>query len=340
MVTSLIDTCGLRPVESSTREIKSLDGLWRFLPETPNTPSQPWLQTISPELECPVPASYNDIFLHPHLRDHVGKVWYQRRVLVPRAWAGGEGRVYIRVEAATHRGAVYVEDKLITEHEGGYTPFDADITELVSGRGGQEARVTISVDNILSHHTIPPGETKVNDLGKTTQKYWHDFFNYAGLARSVKLCYEPKIRVSDVTVKPDIRGTTGVVNYDVKTTSGAEARIELLDEDRKVVATSSKLSGELEIANARLWQPGNAYLYDLRIRLFDNSKRLIDEYTLPVGIRTVRIEGFQVLINNKPFYFTGYGKHEDTPIKVKGHDATWMVHDYELMKWSGQLVQD
>jgi beta-glucuronidase len=43
----------------------------------------------------------------------------------------------------------------------------------------------------------------------------------------------------------------------------------------------------------------------------------------------------QVLINDKPFYFTGFGRHEDSPVKGKGHDDAWMVHDFELMKWTG-----
>ncbi|GKT86528.1 beta-glucuronidase precursor [Colletotrichum tofieldiae] len=38
----------------------------------------------------------------------------------------------------------------------------------------------------------------------------------------------------------------------------------------------------------------------------------MDSYELPVGIRTVQVRGNKVFTNNKPFYFTGFGKHEDT----------------------------
>ena len=40
-----------------------------------------------------------------------------------------------------------------------------------------------------------------------------------------------------------------------------------------------------------------------------------DEYRLPVGIRTVEVTGNQFLINGKPFYFTGFGKHEDADVR-------------------------
>ena len=55
-----------------------------------------------------MPASYNDLFADAAIRDHVGWVWYQRTVRVPRGWAGE--RVFVRFDAATHEGVVYVDD--------------------------------------------------------------------------------------------------------------------------------------------------------------------------------------------------------------------------------------
>jgi beta-glucuronidase len=76
----------LKPVESETREIKCLDGLWRFVVDKSNL-TKPWSSALPGDLECPVPASYNDIFVEENLR-HVGKVWYQRQVRIPRGWTG------------------------------------------------------------------------------------------------------------------------------------------------------------------------------------------------------------------------------------------------------------
>jgi beta-glucuronidase len=90
----------------------------------------------------------------------------------------------------------------------------------------------------------------------------------------------------------------------------------------------------MAVPDATLWQPGAAYLYTFRVRLYQAS-RITDEYSLQIGIRTIKISGMQILINNEPFYFTGFGKHEDTPVKGKGHDDAWMMHDFELMKWTG-----
>ena len=84
-----------------------------------------------------MPASYNDLFVDSAIRDHVGWVWYQRPVRVPRGWAGE--RIFVRVDAATHEGHVYVNDALVAEHVGGYTPFEADITDHRHAPAGSSA---------------------------------------------------------------------------------------------------------------------------------------------------------------------------------------------------------
>ena len=76
------------------------------------------------------------------------------------------------------------------------------------------------------------------------------------------------------------------------------------------------------------------YLYQLRADLVSDGA-LIDRYTLAVGIRTIRIEGQRFLLNEQPFYFKGFGKHEDLNVRGRGHDDASMVHDFELLRWLG-----
>jgi beta-glucuronidase len=61
----------------------------------------------------------------------------------------------------------------------------------------------------------------------------------------------------------------------------------------------------------------------------------VDSYHQSVGVRTVRVDGIRFLINDEPFYFTGFGKHEDLPVIGKGHSDAYLVHDFELLKWIG-----
>lgn len=330
----------LKPLNSKTRELVSLDGMWAFALDDGKI-TDPWRGSLPKGLEVPVPASYNDLFLDSQIRDHVGWVWYQRDVHVPRGW--GNDRVFVRLDAATHHGLVYVGEHLVADHEGGYLPFEADITDLVEA--GSTFRLTVGVDNRLTNTTIPPGEITKMEVtlpgqltivkeNREVQTVFHDFYNYAGLARSVWLYSAPASRIEDVTVTTDLNGADGVVNYTVRTTEPSEVVVCLRDEDGAVVAEGQGAQGQLIVADASLWQPGAAYLYEFEVQLRD-GERLVDDYRLQVGIRTVEVRGTEFLINNKPFYFTGFGKHEDTPIRGKGHDPAYLVHDFELMKWMG-----
>ena len=120
----------LRPQDTASRERKSLNGLWDFrLDATGAGRQQGWHRVRWPRPgPCPCPASYNDVLVGTTGRDHVGDAWYQTTVRVPRGWTGQ--RVALRFDSATHAAVVWVGDTEVARHEGGYTPFEADITAL------------------------------------------------------------------------------------------------------------------------------------------------------------------------------------------------------------------
>lgn len=326
----------LKPQHSTTRELVNLDGLWKFALAAEDEPSESWTAVLPKDLECPVPASYNDIFADRKIHDHVGWVLYQRDVIVPKGWS--EERFLIRAEAATHKGRIYVNDEFLTEHSGGYTPFEADITHLVSA--GEKFRLTIAVNNELTFETIPPGMVTVdNSTGRKIQTYMHDFYNYAGLARSVWLYSVPEQHITDVTVVTDVEDTTGLIHYDVKVSGSSNStgsvKVSVVDEDGNVVSNATGAKGTAEVAGVNLWQPGAAYLYQFEVSIVDSDDKVIDTYSVATGVRTVEVKGSEFLINGKPFYFTGFGAHEDSDIRGKGHDQAYMVHDFQLRKWMG-----
>lgn len=319
----------LKPRPTITRELINLDGLWRFALEDADVP-EPWRGVLGGKLEAPVPSSYNDLFADQKIRDHVGWVWYQRTVRVPRGWTGE--RVLLRLDAATHEGKVYVDDVLVARHVGGYTPFEADITDHVSPGG--EFRLTVGVNNELTSATIPPGSISVSQDGRRQQTYLHDFYNYAGLARSVWLYSKPERHISDITVVTGVIGRTGVVDYSVETNHQTSVRVRVLDATGQEVSSAEGSQGTLTIDDVLLWRPGAAYLYNLVVELLDGED-VIDSYTEPFGVRTVEVRGTEFLINGEPFYFTGFGKHEDTAVRGKGHDNAYLVHDFQLLDWVG-----
>ncbi|MDQ8702555.1 beta-glucuronidase [Streptomyces sp. LHD-70] len=324
----------LRPQDTATRERKNLNGLWAFQLDAEGTGRSAgwWRDALPASREMPVPASYNDIVPDLAVRDHVGDAWYQTTVRVPKGWAGD--RVVLRFDSATHRAVVWVNDMEAARHEGGYTPFEADITDHVTP--GAEARVTVVVNNELTWETLPPGKVEETPQGRR-QKYFHDFFNYAGLHRSVWLYSTPVAHVSDITVVTGLEGAAGTVRYTVVGEGAADhaVRVTLRDADGATVAEGEGAEGTLRVEDVHRWAPGDGYLYDLEAALVAADGTVVDSYHQSVGVRTVEVDGTRFLINGEPFYFTGFGKHEDAAIRGKAHDDALMVHDFELMEWLG-----
>ena len=79
----------LYPRESTSREIKSLDGIWKFRTSPSLEPNLgfdlKWYENVTmwnsdlAVRDMPVPSSYNDISTESNLRDFVGWVWYYRK---------------------------------------------------------------------------------------------------------------------------------------------------------------------------------------------------------------------------------------------------------------------
>lgn len=327
----------LFPKDTQTREVKDLSGVWRFKADRLNEGRErKWYEApLQDTVPMPVPASYNDITQDAAVRDHIGDVWYEHTFTVPRSWSGD--RIVLRVGSACHHAVVWVNGREAAAHKGGFLPFEADLSELVVCGG--ENRVTIVVNNVLTWQTLPPGRIKVFDdpkhpEGYRIQEYFHDFYNYAGLHRPVKLYRTPTVYIRDVTVTTDLEEDTGLVGYKVDVNgAGADVRVRLVDEEGRVAASGSGAQGVLRVEKARLWKPLQAYLYTLHVELEGQDGEPVDHYMLDVGIRTVKVEGDRFLINGEPFYFKGFGKHEDSDIRGKGLDHAINVKDFNLLKW-------
>ncbi|WP_338329002.1 sugar-binding domain-containing protein, partial [Pseudomonas syringae group genomosp. 3] len=100
----------VRPVETPTREIKKLDGLWAFSLDRENCGiDQRWWESALQESRAiAVPGSFNDQFADADIRNYAGNVWYQREVFIPKGWAGQ--RIVLRFDAVTHYGKVWVNN--------------------------------------------------------------------------------------------------------------------------------------------------------------------------------------------------------------------------------------
>ena len=332
----------LYPKCNEARALMDLGGVWDF--QTAGAEDWPveWAARPLPEpTPMAVPASYNDQKDDRNLRAHYGWAVYQRSFTVPRALRGE--RVVLRFAAVTHQAEVYLNGALLGTHKGGFLPFEFEIGARIQEG---ENLLAVAVDNRVNYGTLPvgneggiaffgsdnPGIPSI-ELAKTRCKPQNrpnfDFFNYAGLTRPVRIYTTPKSYIQDVTVCTDVHGTDGIVNYTIDTVGEGDVKVTLLDADGGTVAERVGTEGRLTVPAAKLWEPGAAYLYSLRVTFGD------DVYDQPFGIRTVEVRGTQFLINGKPFFFKGFGKHEDSFFRGRGLDECLNVKDASLIHWLG-----
>lgn len=98
--------------------------------------------------------------------------------------------------------------------------------------------------------------------------------------------------------------------------------------------TTIAAGGELRVPEISPWEPGAPNLYTLRVDLIEGSD-LVDRYDETFGFRSVAVRDGSFFLNGKPFYFKGFGRHEDADFSGRGHNPVVMAKDFSLMKWIG-----
>ncbi|MFM0762091.1 beta-glucuronidase [Streptococcus suis] len=317
----------LYPIQTKTRSVYSLNGIWKF--KQGNNDVHTLLDTDEVMV---VPSSFNDVVVDKDKRRFVGDNWYELMVALPVVSADEE--LVVRFGSVTHQAKVYADGQLIGEHKGGFTPFECLIP--LNLYDADQFRLTVCANNELNYTTLPVGNysEEVDENGQIvkTVKENFDFFNYAGIQRTVHLYKRPKNRIEDIVIRTELNQdlTQAVVNVDVKTAGQYDSiRMSILDQEGQEVGLLE--NGQMVIEHPRFWEVLDAYLYTAKVELFD-GENLLDTYSEQFGIRSVAVENGQFFINGKPFYFKGFGKHEDTFINGRGFNEAANLMDLNLLK--------
>lgn len=352
--------CILYPRESQSRQVKSLDGLWSFKLSPKDDQEigfrNKWYnEKLNNCILMPVPSSYNDITQDINIRDYLGIVWYQTNFYAPTSWSIDQ-TIYLRFGSINYEAIVYLNGKNIFNHTGGHLPFGGDISRYLNYT--QSNILTVAVNNTLTHYTVPqatvksPNNPQHYPSGYKQVLLNFDFYNYAGIHRSVILYSVPRTHIHALSYSTrNIFDNSALIEYNFAHSKQTHfdssndddkitCLIEIIDKDTNEIITSSKhCSGDLMINNVTLWWPYGmsnrpGYLYTGKFILLKDDK-IIDVYYNDIGIRTVQIEGTNLLVNNKAVYLTGFGKHEDSYIRGRGFDPVYLVKDFNLLKWIG-----
>lgn len=326
----------LFPQQNAYRNKLDLSGIWNFQLDPEGVgESEGWQNGLPNPASIAVPGSWNDQLDQQH--NYLGYSWYETTTYVPTAWQGSD--IGLRVGSAVYMAKVWINGQPMGMHEGGHLPFAFGINNYI--KWGAENRITIMVENMIRPDRVP-GNIDGGEMSRTNfPNNNYDFFPYSGLHRAVWLYSVPREHIADITLTTDFSGNMGRIKAVVEKVGSVSAgRIVVKDKQGKQVATATlrfkgaEAQAEISVPDVQLWSPENPYLYEVTASL-EKGSRTVDSYTLQTGVRTIRVEGDQLLLNDKPIHLKGFGKHEDFPIFGRGVAQPVMIRDFGLMKWLG-----
>jgi hypothetical protein len=227
--------------------------------------------------------------------------WYRTHITVPV-----DGTYVIRFESVNHRARIYVDGELKAKHKGEYLPF--------------EVRVKLKAG--VTHDLV----VRANWYGPTAMKRdgWHRlWFNFGGINRgvSIRRVGPSEISYPEMNTKLSADGTA-VVDMQVHIHNNIEPRQvgvkgTLVRGDRRIefefapepLATGGTevLESHVRIPNPDLWSPSTPNLWDLELEVPGEAS-----YRAHVGLREVRADGTDLMLNGKAIKLRGASFHEDS----------------------------
>ena len=252
----------------------------------------------------------------------IGKGHYKRSIYIDQSCSRAE----LLFDGAMSEPTVYVNGQLAGKWAYGYNAFRVDITPMM--RKG-ENKVEVELNNVEESSRWYPGggiyrPVKLITLGKVYIDDWSIF------AHTTKL--EKKMATVEVTAK--VMGQL--------TSKNAGIEIALYDKkggfvaaNRVVPTANGEVKASLDVEKPQLWSPESPYLYQLVTRVYQDNQ-LIDEVTMPYGVRTVKVSkenGFQ--LNGVTRKIKGVCLHHDLgPLGVAENRAA-LIRQITTMKAMG-----
>lgn len=286
----------------------NLNGPWDFAfdPDDQGL-AQQWFDPGSEALgdSIVVPFPWQSTLSEVAAPDQRGVAWYRRTFAVPEDWRGQ--RVVLHFGAVDYRAWVWVNGQPAGDHEGGYDPFEFDITGFLTA--GDNA-VVVRVDDPADLSEIPHGKQS-----SIPPNPWDDvdFTPVSGIWQTVWLEARPATYITQAHITPDVPNEQALVEVAVEALApGSLAlQIELKAPDGRAYAQNQTLtldaagvqtaSVTLDLPEPLLWEPETPYLYqvDLTLSAADGESDVVHTY---FGMRSIAVDGPNVLLNGHPIY--------------------------------------
>jgi Glycosyl hydrolases family 2, sugar binding domain/Glycosyl hydrolases family 2/Glycosyl hydrolases family 2, TIM barrel domain len=236
-----------------------------------------------------------------HLVTDRERLWYRREFEIPAGWR--DKRILLNFEAVNWEARVWVNGREMGIHRGGYDRFSFDITDALKQVGTQELLISI----------FDPVDAGYQPRGKQ-QQHPRDIFYTASSGIWQTVWLEPVAQTSIESLKlvPDIDAELLKVSVIGRgETNGLSAEVTAWDGTNEVGRAAGQIGDKIRVPvrNPKLWSPDSPFLYDLKVTLLRDGKKL-DEVSSYFGMRQIAVakdeSGFpRLMLNHRRVFELG-----------------------------------
>ena len=258
--------------------------------------------------------------------------WYLRRFDLPEALRNR--CLCLHFGAADHHARVWLNDVLLGDHEGGYTPFSFDVTDIVRAC---DNRLVVRVADERSMRQVRGKQAwQANPSGIF-------YPGISGLWQTVWLEAVGPTRLSDLRLYPDLKGGCFHLRAAVERPEPAALLdIHVTAPDGRWLPSTTlrvaggRLAGPIAIARPQPWSPEAPNLYEFEMVLRTREGAELDRVRTYGGLRDIAIQGDQILLNGRPLYQRHVQVQGYFPggVYTPASDGDWR-RDVELVKAMG-----
>jgi beta-galactosidase/beta-glucuronidase len=276
----------------------NLNGAWQFrMDPGASGAEQNWQRKdLAFDREILVPFCMESDLSGVGHKDFMPAVWYRRQFSVPGNWSGK--RILLHIGACDYATRVFVNERLMGAHRGGYTPIEVDITPAL--QAGENLLAIEARDDLRSY--LQPAGKQCRDYRSRGCCYTRT----TGIWQTVWLEAVPQTYLGKFRLRTDPdNGAVAVTAAPAGTPAPGELEIRVKADGRVLAEGRARLVNHpvtvaLTVPDAVPWSPARPQLYDLELVLTSGSGR--DTLQSYFGLRKIHVQGRRIYLNDQPLY--------------------------------------
>jgi hypothetical protein len=287
----------------------SLNGDWRVIFDSKNESSSHNIEDINhlfgsnEMVKLKVPSC-----LESYNKDYEGVAIYSKSFIVPDTWK--DRNIEITFDAVNYLAEVWLNDKVIGTHKGGYTPFSFDLNKTVKIGDSNTIIVRVVTPIILT-------DQRIDGIGRLEVPSWRGAIN-GGIWQGVSLNSFGNIKIDDVFIQPNFKthqvdidlsllntqSNTCLSAVEIKFYNSQQQLLKNLNFKTNLGPGLNLIKKQVLIDNANNWQPGSPNLYNIEV-IVKQNEQFSHIWSHRFGFREFTMENGKFLLNGREFFLKG-----------------------------------